>query len=65
MRYTWHDERDGYGTVLEAEKSGIGTYAEGYSVVHLGMRLEEAQRRYGPENVTVLGPIPVVVEVGS
>lgn len=62
--YTWHPERAGFGTLLEAEKSGIGTFAEGYRVVHNAITLEDARERYGADNVTEYEtPIPVTVEV--
>lgn len=63
--YTWHHDRDGWGTVLDAHKTGIGTYAEGYSViVNGGITFAEAEERFGPGNVARFDqPIPVVCEV--
>lgn len=63
--YTWHTpERPGsvWGMLIEAEKTGIGTFAEGYLVTHNAITLQEAQERYGVENVTVCGPVPIVVD---
>lgn len=63
MRYTWHPERDGFGTVLEAEKSGVGTYAEGYRVVcNGGITYEDAVAKFG--DVTPYDePIPITIDV--
>ena len=62
--FTWHPERDGFGTLLEAEKTGVGTYAEGYRIERLCISLEDARAQYGTENVTeYTQPSPVTVEV--
>jgi hypothetical protein len=62
MTYTWHPERDGFGTVLEAEKSDVGTYAEGFRVVAQGVTLAEARERFGAGRVAEWATrIPVTV----
>lgn len=58
-RYTWSPDRDGFGTLLDAEKSGEGS-ARGFRVVHNGIKYEDAVERFG--NVEKLSnPIPLTV----
>ena len=62
--YTWHPERDGWGTLLEAERSGTGSTA-GYRVVHQGITLADARDRYGAGAVVEQGTIPVTIDADS
>lgn len=56
MTYTWHPERDGFGTVLGPYNESLG----GYPIEGQGYTFAQAVERFG--NVEAEGEIPVTIE---
>lgn len=54
-QFAWYPDMDtagnrnpsGHGMLISTKKTGVGTHAEGYDVIHNSIRLSDAQDKYG------------------